>query len=175
MVVTKPRLANSQRHDPGIVHLSPSYRRSRPVALRNDETTFWTGLAVCGWRSGDSVASTTASPAQPACSTSALPACNRSPHPSPHPTPPPDYGDGCPTGYAYPSSILPRTPTFVHRFLPPAARVQRASHTPRARHGVLQRADRPRLGPDIIKPIRLECAEDHSSPHHPPRCVSRPR
>ena len=94
-------------------------------------------------------------------------------HLSPLPSDAPYYGDRHPTADTRPT--LPRTPPFVHRFLPPTARIQRASHPPHARLGVLQCADRPRLGPDLIKSLRLGCAEDHTAPYHPPRRLSRAR
>ena len=70
---------------------------------------------------------------------------------------------------------FPQTPLLIHLFVPPATSIQRIAHPHRTRARLLQCPARPRHRPDIIKTVRLGRSEDHSPPHHSPRCVSRSR
>jgi hypothetical protein len=149
---------DSSRHNPGRAILSPSYRRSRPVALasgvelklKSNRTSVGVG-GVC------------------VALVRLLLAVLRNPPPSCISR----HGERRPLTNTRPR--IPQAPLLIHLFMPPATSVQRITHPHHTRARVLQCPARPRHSPNNIKTVRLGRSEDPSAPHHSPRCVSRSR
>ena len=151
MVVTGPRPRDSSRHNPGFVVLSPSYRRSWPVALQTEPQKCCCWHRVAELRHSVPIARLVRNPF---ASYASVRHGERRPSPNTSPR-------------------LSQPALLVHFLLPPATSVQCITHPPLTRAGVLQCPAWPRHCADNIESIRLGRPKDHSAPHRPPRCVLR--